>query len=597
MSEHGNNRRQFKLSITAILVAGFGGLMLVAGAGQFYMGFDAARDNTRELLRDKAQAFIDGMVTNIETSLSPIVAQGRTIARLVADGELNLDDESFDSFVFGALAATPQVEQITILFPDHLARRYQRDPLSIDVVDLTDSAEAAYLADPYSGSRDPVWGEPHASQGETVISLRTPLFDAAGKFKGVLIHSISVSTLSKVAYRVARSDERQTPFILYGRSGVMAHPLLIKGNLNLSRGGELLPKAEDLGDGILASFWNKDKIELVNIAALPGGNIKGINFGGRAYLFIYKTMEGYGPLPWTVGTYFEGRHTQQQVRRLVKAAIGGVAILVLVLIGVGVIGLRAARPVKRLARAARAIQDGDLDMAGRLPSSFIREMDQASSSFNEMVEGLRERKVIRDLFGKFVPEKVAAEILHSPQGLEPRSYEATVLFVDLAGFTALAEGMEPADIIHVLNAYFTELVSIIEEKGGVITQFQGDAILAIFNVPRPLPDHARRAVEAARSIQRAVSRKKFLGHKLSCRVGVNTGPVVAGNVGASGRMNYTVHGDAVNLAARLEQLNKDHGTTILVSESTAQMAGVRQLRKIGPVSVRGRAAPVTVYTL
>ena len=174
--------------------------------------------------------------------------------------------------------------------------------------------------------------------------------------------------------------------------------------------------------------------------------------------------------------------------------------------------------------------------------------------------------------------------------------EATVLFVDLAGFTALSESLEPAGIVTVLNEYFSAVVEIIEAHGGVITQFQGDAILAIYNVPVADPGHANKAVASARDIHAVIGSRKFGGHDLTCRVGINTGPVVAGNVGAEDRMNYTVHGDAVNTAARLEQLNKEFGTNTLISETTAKLAADHPLKEIGNMDIRGKSEKVTVYT-
>ncbi len=214
-----------------------------------------------------------------------------------------------------------------------------------------------------------------------------------------------------------------------------------------------------------------------------------------------------------------------------------------------------------------------------------------------MVDGLRERRLMRELFGRFVPESVATALLNDQGALSPQTCEATILFADLAGFTALSERLRPEDIVSLLKAYFTVLVEIVERHGGVVTQFQGDAILATFNVPLADPDHARQALDAAAEIHNAIAEREFAGHRLACRIGVNTGEVVAGNVGAEGRMNYTVHGDAVNLAARLEQLNKEHGTAVLVAASTAALAPDVPLRAIGSVAVRGKSETVAVYTL
>ena len=156
-----------------------------------------------------------------------------------------------------------------------------------------------------------------------------------------------------------------------------------------------------------------------------------------------------------------------------------------------------------------------------------------------------------------------------------------------------------------MNEYFSEIVSIIEHHNGVITQFQGDAVLAIFNVPIEDEYHTLNAINTAREIIDVVSEKTFCGHQLSCRIGITTGDVVAGNVGAKDRLNYTVHGDIVNLAARLEQLNKEFSTNVLIAASTIERAksfkperfSSDYFDEIGNIQVRGKEEGVNVYTL
>ena len=178
--------------------------------------------------------------------------------------------------------------------------------------------------------------------------------------------------------------------------------------------------------------------------------------------------------------------------------------------------------------------------------------------------------------------------------------EATILFTDIEGFTSISETLEPTELIATLNAYFEVVTEPIERHGGVINQFQGDAILATFNVSDQLENHAAKAVQAAIDIQAALARHTF-GPDLSLRsrVGVNSGVVVGGIVGTGDRLGYTVHGDEVNIAARLEQLNKDYQTRIIVSECTRALAGAERFpfRQIESVTVRGRHTPVVVYTL
>ena len=227
----------------------------------------------------------------------------------------------------------------------------------------------------------------------------------------------------------------------------------------------------------------------------------------------------------------------------------------------------------------------------------MAELDDANRSFNRMVAGLKESVLVRETLGRFVPTDVARTLLTEGGELSPRQSEATVLFCDLEGFTALTETLGPDGIVELLNEYFEVMVGILERYRGVVTQFQGDAILATFNVPVPDRAHAANALRAAIEMQCAAKRRTFAGQRVANRVGINTGRVVAGAVGAKGRLSYTVHGDAVNLAARLEALNKELGTRILVSEATAAQVEGFDLRPMGEVRVRGQTAPVAVYAL
>ena len=310
-----------------------------------------------------------------------------------------------------------------------------------------------------------------------------------------------------------------------------------------------------------------------------------------------RTIARYGNRPWTLGAYFGIELFEAEQNRLIIFGIAG-GIILLISIVVGLLITRwSALPIRRLAMAAEQIRAGDYQTAALLPANSIRELDDASSSFNDMIEGLKEKEVMRGLFGKIMPEAVAQQLLADKGQLAPHAAEATVFFVDLAGFTAMSETLEPGAIIDVLNEFFSTAVDIIERHDGVVTQFQGDAILAIFNVPLPHPDHAAEAVRAGLELRTAVSTKQFHGQTLSCRIGINTGKVVAANVGAPDRMNYTVHGDAVNLAARLEALNKEYGTKLLISGSTAAHLDGLSLRELGEVEVRGKSETVSIYTI
>ena len=224
-------------------------------------------------------------------------------------------------------------------------------------------------------------------------------------------------------------------------------------------------------------------------------------------------------------------------------------------------------------------------------------MHRARQTVRRQLEAERDVAAVSHLFGRFVPKAVADTMIQDKGALDPEERQATVLFSDLAGFTKLTEAKGPRAIVDILNAYFDAATEIIGKHNGVVTQFQGDAILAIFNVPVEDEDHPQHAFDAATDLLDAVRNETFAGEQLAIRIGLNSGPLIAGNVGGGGRQSYTVHGDAVNLAARLENLNKEHGTSLLVSQSTAGLLKNGGLRKIGETEIRGLSKPVGLYAL
>ena len=165
---------------------------------------------------------------------------------------------------------------------------------------------------------------------------------------------------------------------------------------------------------------------------------------------------------------------------------------------------------------------------------------------------MRQLAVIREVFGKYVPASVAAQVVADQGQLKPTHATATILYSDIEAFTSIAETMPPEQVLYMLNEYFPAVIEPVEKYGGIVNQFQGDAMLITFNVPVADTEHADHAVRAALEMQRAVDGKQFAGVQLKTRIGIATGKVIAGNVGSGERINYTVHGDAVNLAARLE---------------------------------------------
>lgn len=216
------------------------------------------------------------------------------------------------------------------------------------------------------------------------------------------------------------------------------------------------------------------------------------------------------------------------------------------------------------------------------------------------VDALARRRV-RDSFGRYLSRDLLAQVVAASPSLRGERREVSILFSDLRGFTTLSESLPPEAVAARLNEYFDAMTSAIFAHAGMINDFVGDAVMAVFGAPLADPEHALHAVQSAAAMERALDElnRRWAGEglpPLRMGIGVHTGVVFAGNVGGAERIKYTMIGDAVNVASRVEGLNKDLGTTILITEQTLAIVGERaRVKDRGPVAVKGRAAPVRVY--
>jgi adenylate cyclase len=216
----------------------------------------------------------------------------------------------------------------------------------------------------------------------------------------------------------------------------------------------------------------------------------------------------------------------------------------------------------------------------------------------------KDQAFIRNAFSKYVPERVVSQLLANPDQLQlgGEERELTVMFCDLVGFTTISEKIAPPQLVRLLNDYFSEMTDIILEEGGIIDKYLGDAIMAEFGAPLNLPDHPVRAVHTALKMQKKLGEMKKSSSltglpSLHCRIGINTGAMVVGNMGSHQTFDYTVIGDAVNLASRLESANKFYGTSLMVSEAThSQLTpGIFRTRLLDIIKVKGKSRAISVY--
>jgi adenylate cyclase len=276
------------------------------------------------------------------------------------------------------------------------------------------------------------------------------------------------------------------------------------------------------------------------------------------------------------------------------------AMLSLVGLGAGFIATVAsassvAEPLDGLRRALARVRDDDLDVG--LVVDDGGEVGEVQAGFNRMVDGLRERRQIQDLFGRHVGQQVAMQALEQGTGLRGEQADASAVFVDIVGSTAMAEVLSPDDVVGTLNDFFDVVVRVVDGQGGWVNKFEGDGALCIFGAPGTQPDHADRALRAARLLHRAIGALADRHPGLTAGIGVSSGRVVAGNVGTEARYEYTVIGPPVNEAARLTDVAKGRTVKVLASGETVRRAAgeASRWRDVGSAALRGRSSPTAIY--
>jgi adenylate cyclase len=217
----------------------------------------------------------------------------------------------------------------------------------------------------------------------------------------------------------------------------------------------------------------------------------------------------------------------------------------------------------------------------------------------------REKKLVRGAFQQYMAPEVISQVLDRPELLRLGGDEKqlTAMFSDIRGFTALSEGLTPSGLVELLNEYFSEMTEVIFKNQGTLDKYIGDAMMAFWGAPLDVPDHAARACRAALEMTGALARLQERWSqqgrpRIDIGIGLNTGPMLVGNMGSERRFNYTIMGDSVNLASRLEGVNKTFGTRVIVSESTRDAAlSIGAFRELDMIRVKGKTKPVTIYEL
>ena len=594
-------RARWRPSIVLALTLGLLVGVLAAMGAALWVGLGTATRNTEDLLRWQAQAIVQALRQQVEQHLAPAVALDRYVGERITSGQIDPDEaRRLVEVLYYGQAAAPQLVGAAFVDPQGRVTAAGRAMGGINVLreDWSDRASIRELLEAaQQRGRNPwYWTSWIEDLRLTAVSSALRIV-RDGEYLGVAVSLVSVSALSQFLSGPDASD--YTAFILFGQDHVLAHPSLAGG----MRGGspeKPLPTLGEVNDPILATLWSAEGEELTDL--LRGLDIRG-RLAGRdqSQVVLWQELDGYGEKPIYVGVHFPLSRAGAVFDRLQDSAAVAAGVLLATLAGLVFIIRRVSRPVQGLAAAARAVESLDFENAPEVKRGPFRETAAAADAFNAMLKGLVG-------FNTYVPRSLVKRVLQMGVA-RSELREVTVLFTDVVGFTAMSQRLSAQHMAGFLNRHFALLGECIEATGGTVDKYIGDSIMAFWGAPEAQPDHRRRGLEAgvliARALERDNARRRRKGLKpIRLRIGLASGPAIVGNVGAPGRINYTLIGDTVNTAQRMESLGKDYmraddDCVILATEDTvAELPGeLGGAEALGAVELTGRSGRTTVFRL
>jgi adenylate cyclase len=567
----GNLQRKRTVSISVLVPIILAALIIAAIVPVALVGYLGTQDVSRRLLRDRSELLTEAVVGPIQNLLTPISTSMDAAAGELSKGTVSPDSQDqFNAFIQGVFAASDHISSISVVALDGSLKRWSHNGENGATDDEGLKFREQLIANAAAGG-DGTWSSPFLSNAnkELVVTYRTPI-RSSGQLTGLLTAAVSLNSISE-ALQSIREEFDVVPFLLSGRDRVVAHP-----DLSLPQ-VQSVPSISTVNDPVMAAIW-ADQNPLNETDSLRNGKGHWSIVNGVSYTYIYRSLQLGKGADLVAGYYMPSVTTRRD--RLMRYYVAGWCGLLLVgaCVAAAQIGRRLAKPVRAFGDASIAIgefrfQDFDLQNLSR---SRVREIADTASALTRMSKGV-------ELFQRYVPRMLVRQLITlGDKSSRPSKREMTVLFLDLEGYTRYSTGRNADEVASYLNAMFGRIGPIIEASGGTIDKYTGDGLMAFWGAPAEDPDHARNALSCAFEIAQTLSvylLNTGLTHQDMCRIrmGIHSGEMVVGDLGYDGRIDYTVVGEVVNRAKRVESalrgLAPEKPVVVAVTEETLQSAG------------------------
>ncbi len=594
------------LPIGVVITLAAVALVLATGGVILLSVYRTSSEITRELIRDKAEIVHHSIVQRVSDHLLPIELQADFLAGALREIDIaKAGKETIGELLYASLAAAPQVSSLALVDRNfHLVRAFRnRPPTHYALSDWSDDLGFIAMMVEARIEGRPHWGPLFYAESSdtTFLNYLTPFEDAAGQVF-VLVASVSLTTLSEFL-RSLQSEVAGTPFILYGDRAVLAHGQLAEGYAGLSD-RQPLPRLADYSDKVLARIWSPGQLGGLEADLANGLEARVLQVDDETYVFLFQRAEAFGAVPWTIGNYVTLDSVASQLTRNRAMVTLGLIVIAGAMVLALVVSRLISRPIRRLGAMVDSINNWELDTGTAPRHSLFREINEANAALFSAIKGLRSLKV-------YLPHGLALRLIQreDDRPLEAEERVISVLFTDIVGFTAVAEAMAPKAVLELLNEHFTLVSTCIREEEGNVDKFIGDSAMAFWGGLESDRDHATHACRAAvriiEAVERDNARRQAEGlQPIHLCIGVHSGSAMVGDIGPAGRMNYTVIGDTVNTAQRLEALGRevrrpDSDAVCLISGETAKRLerSAFRLSPVGCKVLHGRHDETEVFRL